>query len=247
MNYNHLVAIILTLYLCCTFSGYCQKGIDYNGIETKNVLSYKVDEIIVMRFGGSSTHYNVSDIRLISKVDLGPGNIRVITPVYKDGIQSTKIYLEVMAGTKRHAKDQQKNVVFEIIVENNQTDITNSSRATLAEKEALVTILKKVVLNNKETYDRTRPVNARQKVSRQQNETNQRNSREKVLTQNTKKSSAYLANSKDDANKQVAKLLKPVVARNRLKNVDAYKPVKKNQEYFPKKLLRSIHHLFPLV
>jgi hypothetical protein len=46
------------LHLCWVL----QVSTSYGGIDTENVLSYKVDEIIVMRFGGSSTHYNVSGL-----------------------------------------------------------------------------------------------------------------------------------------------------------------------------------------
>ena len=174
MRYKNLVAIMVTVCMCCTYFGYGQKSALYSGIDTENVLSYKVDEIVVMRFGGSRTHYDVSDIRLISKVDLGPGNIRVITPVYKDGKSSKKVYVEVMSATKRRAKDRQKNTIFEITVENNQTKIANNPNATPAETEALLAILKKVIPYNRLAYDKTQPKDPRLNGTGQKKGTSQK-------------------------------------------------------------------------
>lgn len=46
------------------------------------VVSYRVEERINMRFGGHVTTYNVSDLNLVAKNDLGPDNTRIVTPVY---------------------------------------------------------------------------------------------------------------------------------------------------------------------
>jgi hypothetical protein len=237
MNYKHLVAITVTLYLCCTFSGYCQNGTDYSAIETENVLSYKVDEIIVMRFGGSRTHYNVSDIRLISKVDLGPGNIRVITPVYKDGKSSKKVYVEVMSATKRRAKERQKNAIFEITVENNQTKIANNPNATPAETEALLAILKKVIPNNKVAYEKTQAKDPRQNGTQQQIKTSQKTRTEKVVLQNAKKEPAPSANGKNVTRNQLETQPKIVGAKKELKNLNANNPADKKPRILPERVV----------
>lgn len=51
--------------------------------QEKEIDYYKVKEIINSSFGGSITTYSVSDLSLVKKVDLGLGNQRIITPVYK--------------------------------------------------------------------------------------------------------------------------------------------------------------------
>ena len=246
MNYKHLVAITVTLYLCCTFSGYCQNGTDYSAIETENVLSYKVDEIIVMRFGGSRTHYNVSDIRLISKVDLGPGNIRVITPVYKDGKSSKKVYVEVMSATKRRAKERQKNAVFEITVENNQTKIANNPNATPAETEALLAILKKVIPNNKVAYEKTQAKDPRQNGTQQQIKTSQKTRTEKVVLQNAKKEPAPSANGKNVTRNQLETQPKIVGAKKELKNLNANNPADKKPRILPERVIVAKAPRFPI-
>ena len=246
MNHKHLVAIAITLYLCCTFSGYCQNGADYSAIDTKNVLSYKVDEIIKMRFGGSSTHYNVSDIRLISKVDLGPGNIRVITPVYKDGKSSKKVYVEVMSATKRRAKERQKNAVFEITVENNQTKIANNPNATPAETEALLAILKKVIPNNKVAYEKTQAKDPRQNGTQQQIKTSQKTRTEKVVLQNAKKEPAPSANGKNVTRNQLENQPKIVGAKKELKNLNANNPADKKPRILPERVIVAKAPRFPI-
>lgn len=58
---------------------------DNSQITTNNdlaVVSYHVEERINMRFGGSVTTYDVTDLSMISKNDLGENNVRIITPKY---------------------------------------------------------------------------------------------------------------------------------------------------------------------
>lgn len=50
--------------------------------QERKIDYYKVQEIIKDRFGGSKTTYSVSDLSMVSTVDLGPTNQRIITPVY---------------------------------------------------------------------------------------------------------------------------------------------------------------------
>ena len=152
MKSKYIAAIMATIYICCTYVGYGQKSAIYSGIDTENVLSYKVDEIIVMRFGGSSIHYNVSDLRLISKVDLGPGNIRIITPIYKDGRTSKKYYVESMTAAKGRSRSREVNLVYEITTDNNKIKIQNNAKADPLEKAALLQILNKKVPMNKRPY-----------------------------------------------------------------------------------------------
>ena len=47
-----------------------------------SVKSYHVEEIIQMNFGGTTTTYDVSDISMVNTNDLGPNNIRIVTPKY---------------------------------------------------------------------------------------------------------------------------------------------------------------------
>ncbi|HEY6142447.1 MAG TPA: hypothetical protein VIV55_03330 [Flavobacterium sp.] len=51
---------------------------------TLTIKSYRVEEKINSRFGGSTIIYEVTDLKLINNNDLGPNNTRVITPLYKD-------------------------------------------------------------------------------------------------------------------------------------------------------------------
>ena len=52
---------------------------DYTSSEIK---SYRVEERINMNFGGRITTYEVSSLSLVSTNDLGPNNVRVVTPRY---------------------------------------------------------------------------------------------------------------------------------------------------------------------
>jgi hypothetical protein len=232
--------------MCCTYFGYGQKSALYSGIDTENVLSYKVDEIVIMRFGGSRTHYDVSDIKLISKVDLGPGNIRVITPVYKDGKSSKKVYVEVMSATKRRAKDRQKNAIFEITVENNQTKIANNPNATPAETEALLAILKKGIPYNKLAYYKTLPKDPRQNGTGQKKETSQKTSTEKVVLQNAKKAPSPPAYVKDVTKSQFENQPKIVGAKNGLKNLNTNNPADKKPRILPEKVIVAKAPRLPL-
>lgn len=59
--------------------------------ETQNIVSYHVEERINMNFGGRITTYEVSDLSLVNTNDLGPNNVRIITPKYlKTPVNSKK-------------------------------------------------------------------------------------------------------------------------------------------------------------
>jgi tetratricopeptide (TPR) repeat protein len=50
----------------------------------RTIISYFVEEKINHKFGGYTTSYEVSRLSLIPKHSLGPNNIRIITPHYKN-------------------------------------------------------------------------------------------------------------------------------------------------------------------
>lgn len=66
------------------------------------VVSYHVEEKINMQFGSHTTTYEVSDIDLVGKTDLGPNNSRTITP--KFGKAKPKALLEIVAVAKTAAR-----------------------------------------------------------------------------------------------------------------------------------------------
>ncbi len=63
------------------------KNVDYKSTVVSNsiktVKEYHVEENINMKFGGYVTTYTVSDTSLINTTDLGPNNIRVVTPRFE--------------------------------------------------------------------------------------------------------------------------------------------------------------------
>ncbi|MGO4773888.1 hypothetical protein ACEN2I_19755, partial [Flavobacterium sp. W22_SRS_FK3] len=81
MRKNFLITIV---YFLCSYCGYSQIKDLYTTIDIKNVLYYKVEEIKKVKYGASITRYKVSDISLISNTDLGPNNVRIIIPIFKD-------------------------------------------------------------------------------------------------------------------------------------------------------------------
>lgn len=72
-------------------------------ITLRTVKSYHVEENIKMKFGGYTTTYNVSDSSLINTTDLGPNNIRVVTPRFTESeepMDSQKEIIPVAARAK---------------------------------------------------------------------------------------------------------------------------------------------------
>lgn len=84
-----LFVFLLTAFFHTTYGQVRQL---YKTIETVGVSYFKIEEVTNMAFGGTNISYTVSDLRLISKVDLGPNNIRIITPVYKNKKRNDKEY-----------------------------------------------------------------------------------------------------------------------------------------------------------
>jgi len=55
---------------------------DNSDLTIADIESYRVEERINMTFGGRITTYEVSTLSLVSTNDLGPNNVRVVTPKY---------------------------------------------------------------------------------------------------------------------------------------------------------------------
>ncbi len=119
-----------------SYYGYSQVSKVYNIIETKNVLYYKVEEIVNMKFGGTTTRYTVSDLSLISKVDLGPDNIRIITPIYKNENYGRKnYYIETKNLNKEPGKSREPTNLVEIKIDSKKIEIPENpeiAKASLA-------------------------------------------------------------------------------------------------------------------
>jgi tetratricopeptide (TPR) repeat protein len=60
----------------------------------KIVKYYHVEEVINMNFGGYTTTYDVTDVNLIRTNDLGPNNIRIVTPMFTDKKQPGDLKLK---------------------------------------------------------------------------------------------------------------------------------------------------------
>lgn len=120
------VIILNSLFSCCCLG---QVSNNYSKVENKNVLYYKVEEIIKMTFGGTTTRYTVSDLSLISKVNLGPDNIRIITPIYKDENYSKKsYYVETKNLNASVRKNQESTHLVEIKIDNKNIEIPENSQ-----------------------------------------------------------------------------------------------------------------------
>ncbi|MBE0390432.1 M48 family metallopeptidase [Flavobacterium sp. PL002] len=124
----------------------------------KKIKHYHVKEQINMRFGGSVTTYNVSDIRLISNNDLGPDNKRVVYIQYTDGTKAEYIIKSKKPALK-HIDPRNTAIALNkpnkpsIIKENT---IVKEQKATLFKKSnPVLTIIKdepkKRIINNNST------------------------------------------------------------------------------------------------
>lgn len=123
MKKNVLIVVITILSTLYSLYSYSQVSKVYSGIETKNVLYYKVEETVNMTFGGTTTRYTVSNLSLISKVDLGPENIRIITPIYKVENYKKKYYLETRNLNKDSDKNHEPTKLLEISIESGKIEI----------------------------------------------------------------------------------------------------------------------------
>lgn len=82
--------IILFFILLISFKNFGQNNVSNLPIEKNNIKYYLVTETVNMGFGGTTTTYRVSDLRLIKTVKLGPNNVRTVTPIYKTENKNTK-------------------------------------------------------------------------------------------------------------------------------------------------------------
>ncbi|MFA9192142.1 hypothetical protein AAGV28_12265 [Flavobacterium sp. FZUC8N2.13] len=124
MKKNITLVLLTTLSMLYSFHSYSQANKSYSNVETKNVLYYKVEEIVKMTFGGTTTRYTLSNLSLISKVNLGPDNIRIITPIYKDENYSKKsYYVETKNLNESVQKNQESTNLVEIKIDNKNIEI----------------------------------------------------------------------------------------------------------------------------
>lgn len=122
-----VIVLITVLSMLNSYPGFSQMRTVYKDIETKNVLYYKVEEIVNMVFGGTTTRYTVSDLSLISKIELGPENIRIITPVYKDERYKKKYYIETKNLDKKTEKNREPTSLLEIAIESGEIEISQNA------------------------------------------------------------------------------------------------------------------------
>jgi hypothetical protein len=126
MKNNYLALQIVILCFMGFASGYSQQRALYSTIDRESVLAYKVEEIVSMGFGGTTTKYTVSDLRLISNVNLGPGNIRIITPIYKIKKSRNIYYVETTNLNNQITAGQEATSITEIAIENDQVTIAEN-------------------------------------------------------------------------------------------------------------------------
>lgn len=117
-----LSMISLTSFAQITYVNLNQKKI--GGVATNNLVQteknynsgkkvkyYHVEEIVNMEFGGYATTYDVSDPTLISTYNLGPNNIRIITPMYDEKEHLNELNLK--ATTVKSIKNPSDFVISE--------------------------------------------------------------------------------------------------------------------------------------
>lgn len=141
MKKNIAIVLLTILNTLCSFYGYSQVSKVYSKIETKNVVYYKVEEIVKMTFGGTTTRYTVSNLSLISKTELGPDNIRIITPIYKTESHKKKYYVETKNLTKDLEKNREPTNLLEIAIESGKIEISENAEL---EQGALAIVIGKI-------------------------------------------------------------------------------------------------------
>lgn len=137
---KNIIIVLIILIALHSYYGYSQVSKVYSTIETKNVLYYKVEEIINMKFGGTTTRYTVSDLSLISKVDLGPDNIRIITPIYKNENYIKKnYYIETKNLNKEEGINRSPTNLVEIKIDSKKIEIPENPKL---EKASLALVIR---------------------------------------------------------------------------------------------------------
>lgn len=140
MKKNIAIVFLTVISTLCSHQSHGQVSKAYSSIETKNVLYYKVEEIVNMAFGGTNTRYTVSDLSLISKVELGPDNIRIITPIYKDERYKKKYYVETKNLNKE--SNREPTNLLEIAIESGKIEISKNAEI---EQSSLALVISKLV------------------------------------------------------------------------------------------------------
>ncbi|GIZ07493.1 lipopolysaccharide assembly protein LapB [Flavobacterium sp. UMI-01] len=140
-NFFYILTTIVIGFFSITCFG--QKSAVYNNIETKNVLYYTVEEIVNLKFGGTKTRYTVSDLSLISKTDLGPNNIRIIRPIYKnENFNKKNYYIEVKNTAPDAGTSQNPTTITEIKIESKKIEIPENPQI---EKESLALVINTLI------------------------------------------------------------------------------------------------------
>ncbi|MEO8254170.1 MAG: hypothetical protein ABI554_07240 [Flavobacterium sp.] len=220
MKKNNIIVVLTILNSLYSYCAFGQVNKVYNDIETKNVLYYKVEEIIKMKFGGTTTRYMVSDLSLISKVDLGPNNIRIITPIYKDRKYKVKnYYVETRDLKTTSGKNQEQTNLVKIKIENNIIEVTENSKAEKTSVAVAIDNLTKRRVVPLSNNDRAVALEERNKRSRE-------NRRQRIRVPKTPKTdpfSSALANltdqeNVDDNNKETIPVVVPNLDKDSQKN-----------------------------
>lgn len=141
MKNSVLIMLVIILNTLNSYYGYGQMRKIYTKIETKNVLYFKVEEIVKMTFGGTTTRYTVSDLSLISKVELGPDNIRIITPIYKDQNYKKRYYIETKNINTISEKNREPTNLLEISIESGKIEISDNAEI---DQETLALVIGKI-------------------------------------------------------------------------------------------------------
>lgn len=141
MKKRIVIVFVVFLNMLNFYCGFAQTRKIYNKIETKNVLYFKVEEIVKMTFGGTTTRYTVSDLSLISKVELGPDNIRIISPIYKDESYKKRYYIETKNLNTAPEKNREPTNLLEISIESGKIEISENAEI---EQETLALVIGKI-------------------------------------------------------------------------------------------------------
>jgi tetratricopeptide (TPR) repeat protein len=135
--------MMMLLFVVFWLNSFGQMRRVYKTIETEGVLFYKVEEIVNMAFGGTNVKYTVSDLSLISKVDLGPNNIRIITPIYKNKNNVKKNYYVETKSTSEEIENNREPTRLEAIsIESGKIEI---SETTSIDERALAVVLSRII------------------------------------------------------------------------------------------------------
>ncbi|MGA9639236.1 tetratricopeptide repeat protein [Flavobacterium sp.] len=148
------IKVMFLIITLSSYNGYSQKSTIYNTIETKDVKYYAVEEIINMKFGGTTTRYTVSDLSLINTYDLGPNNIRIITPIYKnENFAKKNYYVETKNSDPDLGVTQKPNNLTQIKIDSKKIEIPENQKM---EKVSLAVAIQSILKS--ETTEVVEPV-----------------------------------------------------------------------------------------